>query len=475
MTVCAMALVVTSLAFAADYTVTTTADTGVGSLRWAIGQANANAGPDTIRLKPELSGQWIVPRTPLPAITATTSILGDTNADGIPDLVVSGAQAGAADGLRVEADNCVIEGVAVFSFARHGIVLWYADGCIVRYCSVGVNAAGTKALPNGQHQVYVRRSHGNTIGRVEHGGRNIIAAGAANGMWSGIYLGGSRGNAIKNNYIGVARDGVTPLADAATSGVGVTLISLAGFVPSGAPTDSPRVLYEARENLIGGLQGDRNVIGGMQVGIDMVQAFENLVSANYLGVGGDGATAVPIQDHAVRIRDGSQRNNVSPQRGDPARMNVISSRSVGVGLQGAGTQDNGISGNRFGRNVAGTRTLPLGTGVRISNGAGPQTISENLFRGRNPSTTGYAQGVYLLGSGQGSRIEGNQFCESLSYGVNIRSVGAEVVGNTFRGDGGGGDWHRVLGYPLLPEDTAEHPQWPVRGRDHPAGRGGGRG
>jgi hypothetical protein len=429
------AFLIAGWAFGAEYTVTTISDTGVGSLRWAIGQANANAGPDTIRLKPELSGQWIIPRTPLPAITATTSILGDTNADGIPDLVVSGAQAGAADGLRVEADNCVVEGVAIANFAGNGIVLWYADGCIVRYCCVGVNAAGTKALPNGKHQIYLRRSHGNTIGRVTEGGRNIIAAGAANAMWAGIYLGGSRGNAIKNNYIGVARDGVTPLADAATSGVGITLVSLAGFVPSGEPTDSPRLLYEARENLIGGMRGDRNVIGGMKVGIDIVQAYENWVSANYVGVAGDGATAVPIQDYAVRIRGGSQGNDIAPDSAEhPERMNVFSSRSVGVGFQDALTQDNAVLGNRFGRNVAGTRSLPLGTGVLVSNGAGAQTVAENLFWGRNPSPTGIVQGVCLNTAGDGTRIESNAFRESVACAVYVRGVGGEVVGNTFRGN-----------------------------------------
>ena len=37
-----------SLAFGATFTVTNTADTGAGSLRQAILDANANAGPDTI-------------------------------------------------------------------------------------------------------------------------------------------------------------------------------------------------------------------------------------------------------------------------------------------------------------------------------------------------------------------------------------------------------------------------------------------
>jgi uncharacterized repeat protein (TIGR01451 family) len=45
---------------AANYIVTNTADSGTDSLRWAIGEANTNAGPDTVTFDAALNGQTIV-------------------------------------------------------------------------------------------------------------------------------------------------------------------------------------------------------------------------------------------------------------------------------------------------------------------------------------------------------------------------------------------------------------------------------
>src|SRR5262245_61166727 len=64
---------------AATLTVTATADSGPGSLRQAILDANANAGPDEIRFNIPAAGvQTINPLTPPPIITDTVNINGYT-------------------------------------------------------------------------------------------------------------------------------------------------------------------------------------------------------------------------------------------------------------------------------------------------------------------------------------------------------------------------------------------------------------
>src|SRR5262245_52485063 len=64
---------------AAIFTVTTTADSGVGSLRQAILDANANPGSDEIRFNIPVAGvQTINPLTPAPIITDTVHINGYT-------------------------------------------------------------------------------------------------------------------------------------------------------------------------------------------------------------------------------------------------------------------------------------------------------------------------------------------------------------------------------------------------------------
>jgi hypothetical protein len=64
---------------AATFTVTTTADTGAGSLRQAIQDANSNPGPDNITFNiPGTGVQTINPLTPPPIITDTVHIDGYT-------------------------------------------------------------------------------------------------------------------------------------------------------------------------------------------------------------------------------------------------------------------------------------------------------------------------------------------------------------------------------------------------------------
>ena len=426
----AAVLLIAGWAWGDAFKVTTTANGGAGSLRWAITGANGHAGPDRIVFAAALMGKWILPKKPLPAITdAYTKILGDRNGDGLPDIVLSGAKAGPGNGLTIKADSCEIEGLAIVRFQGNGISLWRADSCVIRYCHVGVNRPGTKIMRNGEHQIKLWRSNDNTIGRESVGGRNVIAAGSVTGMRSGIYIANSSGNRIKNNNIGVTRDGTAALSGTKESGVGITLTTRVPVVPSDLGGDLPRDVLWTGNNLIGGREGDRNVIGGMRIGIDIRQAHDNLVSANYLGVARDGTTPVAIGHHALRIHQGSQGNRVGPQRGYPERRNVISSNSVGVHIQNEGTDGNTVDGNYFGWNAPGTGTLPMHHGIICVNDAGNQTISGNTFGGR--FEYGEVIGIYLSAAGATPRVEGNRFLRSADWGMYIIGAGANVVGNRF--------------------------------------------
>ncbi len=71
------ALLVTAAARAATYTVTSTADSGAGSLRQAITDANGNPGADTINFNIVGSGvHTIAPATALPNLTDAVTING---------------------------------------------------------------------------------------------------------------------------------------------------------------------------------------------------------------------------------------------------------------------------------------------------------------------------------------------------------------------------------------------------------------
>src|SRR5262245_37505577 len=88
-------LAASSLA-AATFTVTNTNDSGAGSLRQAILDANANAGPDTIAFAVSGSGCsggvcTIKPQSALPFVTSPVTIDGYTQTGATPNTNASGA------------------------------------------------------------------------------------------------------------------------------------------------------------------------------------------------------------------------------------------------------------------------------------------------------------------------------------------------------------------------------------------------
>ena len=100
-----VALAAAPFAAAATFTVTTTADTGAGSLRQAILDANAAAGPDTIQFSVVPSGTiTIQPASALPQILEEVVIDGTTQPGwiGPPIVELDGTAAGAsATGLDI--------------------------------------------------------------------------------------------------------------------------------------------------------------------------------------------------------------------------------------------------------------------------------------------------------------------------------------------------------------------------------------
>ena len=120
---------------AADFTVTTMSDAGVGSLREAILSANAAAGTDNILFNLPGTGERLISLTStLPAITETVSILGDSqpNTDGNSSIRISGlgVTMNAGDSLlRIEAANCVVKKLSFSDFgATAGACAIYATG-----------------------------------------------------------------------------------------------------------------------------------------------------------------------------------------------------------------------------------------------------------------------------------------------------------------------------------------------------------
>ena len=164
-------LIIISTLNAATYTVTNTGDTGVGSLRWAITQANNNNNTfDIIDFNIPGGGvQTIRPLSQLPPLFDTAGVFIDgltqpgaspgTNPPSSCTLMirVSGAFAGASHGFWILSPNNTIQGLVIDSFEQHGIrIQGTPTGTYMNLITlnwVGVDPTGTIIRGNGWNQV----------------------------------------------------------------------------------------------------------------------------------------------------------------------------------------------------------------------------------------------------------------------------------------------------------------------------------
>ncbi|MBA4372326.1 MAG: hypothetical protein C0402_05640 [Thermodesulfovibrio sp.] len=192
---------------AATYTVTHTGDSGVGSLRQAIIQANGSAGTDTIAFAVGNGHQTIQPASALPTITDPVTIDGTTQPGfaGTPIIELDGTNVvgtGVYDGLNITAGNTTVRGLVINRFSGGGISLTGGNYITVVGNYVGVDVTGTVAQPN-DFGINLQGPNYNTIMQ------NIIS-GNSN---YGLRLSGSSDSIIKGNYIGVTVNGSSALGN----------------------------------------------------------------------------------------------------------------------------------------------------------------------------------------------------------------------------------------------------------------------
>ena len=366
-------------ALATSIEVTNTNDTGPGSLRQAIVDANNNPGPDTISFDiPPCGGACVIqPATALPYLSG-----GETTIDGYTQ---PGAQAATATtsatiqiqidgatttspchGLYVTSAGNTIRGLSIVNFEQDGIFIGgpLATGNVVAGNHMGADAAGTGAGGNGWSGVHLSNdAQYNTSGGDTPAARNVISG---NDAW-GVDLVGSAvmSNTVSGNYVGIDASGTITLPNAS---VGILLTG------------------GARHNIIGGdVPGERNVIsgnGGHGISLSSNGTVSNTVSGNYIGTDASGAAPLPNSRVGVSISGGAQFNTVG---GDaPGERNVIAaSGGWGVGIANTGTMSNTVSGNYIGTDASGTAALANAqNGVYIHMGAENNTVGpRNVISG----------------------------------------------------------------------------------------------
>ena len=202
------------ISVSAIFEVTNTNDSGPGSLRQAILDANANSGPDTITFSiPGGAPHTIAPTSALPSIDDTVTIDGTSNPDfeGTPTVELNGTNAGAgASGLFINSFGTTIRGLVINRFGRSGIEMSFDSGnTIIEGNFIGIDVTGTMALGNSQHGILYSSGPALVGGTVPQA-RNLISGNGSAGISAGGF-GGSM--TVQGNLIGTDITGTLALAN----------------------------------------------------------------------------------------------------------------------------------------------------------------------------------------------------------------------------------------------------------------------
>jgi hypothetical protein len=411
---------------AATYTVSTTNDSGPGSLRQAIVDANNNAGPDTIEFNIPKSdpgysssdGVWtIAPASPLPSLSG-----GNTIIDGATQTANQGDTNPAGPEVHIDGQNTGTDGW-IFAMTSDwneilGLVLTRADQCAVQITSGAVGNRVKDSYigvgPDGQSDA----GNGTGVGIVD-AEESIIAHNVIS--WNDLYgiaiVGsGADGNMIRRNTIGLNSLGT---AKAPNGKYGV-------YITGGAK-------YNIVGGEIPGEEGYRNTISGNTghgVYISGSGADDNVVSYNYIGFdgAGSGAHGVGNGGSGVAIDGGVWDSHI--------HYNVVSGNSQhGVLISGGGTNGNSVRGNIIGADAQVTKPVPNGRhGVAIYDGAAANGIGSNVIVGSSWSGVAivnsdhnfvHANAIGTDGAGTATNL-GNNY-----YGVHVVGGSDNKIGESY--------------------------------------------
>ena len=401
---------------AASFTVITTNDSGAGSLRQAILDANASPGTDTIEFNiPSVGPHTIQPLSALPIITEPVIIDGYTQPGASPNtngpglrinavlmIELDGSMAGEATwGLNISAGNSTIRGLVINRFRpggcfdASGIQLRFNGDNVIEGNFIGTDVTGTVDLGNCGGGVDVYSSPNNTIGGSTADARNIISG---NDRF-GIRIFGSTGNTVQGNLIGTDVTGTTAVGNG-----------------KGASIEA------ASNNTVGGTDpGAGNVISGNSIGLHIYlgSATGNTVQGNLIGTDVTGIVAIG-NGTGVFIERGS--NTIGGTV--PGAGNVISGNTMeGIHIYGKSTTGNLVQGNLIGTEITGTASIGNRNGVMIhyTSGhiiGGTMPIAGNVISGNNNV------GVLIYNASE-NLIQGN-------------SIGTDVTGTLSNGNSGNG-------------------------------------
>ncbi len=455
---------------AATYTVTNTNDSGTGSLRQAILDANTNAGLDTIVFDITAPPYSIQPTSALPNITGQTIIdgwfQGGTGYTGPPLIELNGISAGTSSGLSLAAgsSSSVIRGLVINRFDTNGISITNSHSNRIYGCHIGTNVAGTTAQANNDSGIYASQSNNNIIGGKSTSERNLVSG---NG-YMGIYLYNCEGNTIEGNFIGTDINGTVAignvsnaiwLRDGQNHTVGGTTTNSRNIISGNTDgvivgsdnsiikgnyigpdvtgtsflgNQGASLILVSSDNTVGGLTSEeRNVIAGT---FRLVGVFDtgNEILGNYIGTNATGTAALGPGDTGIYLSGWS--NTIGGT--DPGAGNLISG-CVNNGIHVFMMNNNTIAGNYIGTDVTGTAALANGQNGILIEEADNTIVGGTDPNARNIISGNSQNGIRIIDTSTNNTILGNYIGTDVTgtndLGNGSNGVSVEEDGNTIGG------------------------------------------
>ena len=411
---------------AATFTVTSIADSGGGTLRQAILDANTNPGADTIAFGIVGTGpHTIALASLLPNITDALAIDGYTQAGSSPNtqptsqglntvlkIVIDGASAGFAGTngcITSAASNVTIRGLAMNRCPGYHIRL---QGSVSNNVVVG-NFLGTAhdglSVPAGSSTggVLQIQQTGTRIGGTAPADRNLIA-GVSNAISIGLFGQSPAGGdiIIEGNLVGTDATGVVSLGD--LGGNGIYVVSGHG-VRIGGPTPA-----------------SRNVVSRFTYGISLVpmssgSVVDAVVQGNFVGPNVTGTTLLN------RNNNGTGGISGSIAATDPNWQilgNTVGGFGTGIFASSFGLV---IRGNFIGTDSTGTHKLR--NGLRGISASGEDVIIGGVGAGEANWIAFNGRGIEVTG-GRAS-IRGNRIWENVV--TSFDALGIDLIESSTQG------------------------------------------
>jgi uncharacterized repeat protein (TIGR01451 family) len=421
--------------------VTSAADSGPGTLRRAILQANQDPEFDRIEFTIPGSGVQTITLglTPLPALSTPMEIDARTQTgyDGLPMVAIDGTGTAAnSDGLILQAgsDGSSVYGLAIGSFGGAGIRIINSDGNVIAANAIGADRLGGGG-GNGSSGVVITDASRNVIGGTSIADRNIIVRNGGDGV---TISGRSNRNVVSANNIGTGPFSIHLLGNGGR-GVNVT---------------------GGQSNQIGGptlAQG--NVISanaGAGINISGNGTVATTVLNNYIGLNFNGDDTLPNQGAGIQI-SGTNFHSIGDAFGNGniisgnVREGILISNGTSIQIQGnwIGVGSDGVTpfGNgRDGISLTGlTQNVTIG-GAAVS--ADDAALIGNIIANNGTSQTANVPnaGVSVARLATLNSILSNSIYNNIGLGIDLDANSAVDPNDPGDIDSGG---NNLLNFPVI--------------------------